>query len=88
MRKTKRWAWWAGAAALVAIVVSGSAIGATGAKSQTLTMSIGAEPPSLDPGLATDTTSSNILLNIMEPLVKLGPAPELKAFRLRHRAGP
>jgi oligopeptide transport system substrate-binding protein len=43
-------------------------------------MSIGAEPPSLDPGLATDTTSSNILLNIMEPLVKLGPSPELKAL--------
>jgi oligopeptide transport system substrate-binding protein len=31
----------------------------------------GTEPPSLDPGLATDTTSSNILLNIMDPLVKL-----------------
>ena len=34
-------------------------------------MNWGAEPPSLDPGLATDTTSSNILLNIMDPLVKL-----------------
>ena len=33
---------------------------------------LGTEPPSLDPGLATDTTSSNILLNIMDPLVKLG----------------
>jgi len=80
MRKSKRWAWWAGAAALIAIAVAGSAIGATGAKSQVLRESIGAEPPSLDPGLATDTTSSNILLNIMEPLVKLGPAPELKAL--------
>ena len=80
MRKSKRWAWWSGAAALIAIIVAGSALGATGAKSQVLTMSIGAEPPSLDPGLATDTTSSNILLNIMEPLVKLGPAPELKAL--------
>jgi oligopeptide transport system substrate-binding protein len=41
----------------------------------------GAEPPSLDPGLATDTTSSNILLNIMDPLVKLdenlAPTPSL-----------
>ena len=36
------------------------------------------EPPSLDPGLATDTTSANILQNIMDPLVKLGPAPGLK----------
>src|SRR5206468_310802 len=43
-----------------------------------LRMSIGAEPPSLDPGLATDTTSSNILLNIMDPLIKLGPPPALK----------
>ena len=34
-------------------------------------MNWGTEPPSLDPGLATDTTSSNILLNIMDPLVKL-----------------
>ena len=80
MRKTKRWAWWAGAAALIAIAVAGSAIGATGAKTQVFRESIGAEPPSLDPGLATDTTSANILLNIMEPLVKLGPAPDLKAL--------
>ncbi len=80
MRRTKRWAWWAGAAALIAITVAGSAIGATGAKTQVLNMSIGAEPPSLDPGLATDTTSSNILLNIMEPLVKLGPAPALQSL--------
>ena len=34
-------------------------------------MNWGTEPPSLDPGLATDVTSSNILLNIMDPLVKL-----------------
>ncbi len=43
------------------------------AANQVLTMSWGAEPPSLDPGLATDTTSSNVLLNIMDPLVKLDP---------------
>ena len=43
------------------------------APNQVLTMSWGAEPPSLDPGLATDTTSSNVLLNIMDPLVKLDP---------------
>ena len=34
-------------------------------------MNWGTEPPSLDPGLATDVTSANILLNIMDPLVKL-----------------
>jgi oligopeptide transport system substrate-binding protein len=51
------------------------------AASQVLKMAWGAEPPSLDPGLATDTTSSNVLLNIMDPLVRLGddlePAPAL-----------
>src|SRR3954466_7469152 len=43
------------------------------AANQTITIAWGAEPPSLDPGLATDTTSSNVLLNIMDPLVKLDP---------------
>jgi oligopeptide transport system substrate-binding protein len=43
------------------------------AAEQAITISWGAEPPSLDPGLATDVTSSNILLNVMDPLVKLGP---------------
>ncbi len=51
------------------------------AADQSLTVNWGAEPPSLDPGLATDTTSSNILLNIMDPLVKLGddlkPVPSM-----------
>jgi len=45
----------------------------TPAANQTMTMGWGAEPPSLDPGLATDTTSSNVLLNIMDPLVRLNP---------------
>jgi oligopeptide transport system substrate-binding protein len=53
---------------------SGSSGGGTGlAAKQEITVNWGAEPPSLDPGLATDTTSSNILLNIMDPLVRLGP---------------
>jgi oligopeptide transport system substrate-binding protein len=42
------------------------------ASDQTITVNWGAEPPSLDPGLATDTTSSGILLSIMDPLVSLG----------------
>jgi oligopeptide transport system substrate-binding protein len=51
---------------------TGSGGGQTGtAADQTMTMGWGAEPPSLDPGLATDTTSSNVLLNIMDPLVRL-----------------
>jgi oligopeptide transport system substrate-binding protein len=45
--------------------------GTTAAADQVLRMAWGAEPPSLDPGLATDTTSSNVLLAIMDPLVKL-----------------
>jgi oligopeptide transport system substrate-binding protein len=41
------------------------------AAEQVITVNWGAEPPSLDPGLATDTTSANILFNIMDPLVRL-----------------
>ena len=36
-----------------------------------ITINWSTEPPSLDPGLATDTTSSNVLINIMDPLLKL-----------------
>ena len=43
------------------------------AAEQVLRIAWGAEPPSLDPGKATDTTSSNIILSIMDPLVKLNP---------------
>ena len=62
----------------------GSSEGSAGGKQaekQEITINWGAEPPSLDPGLATDTTSSNILLNIMDPLVRLDenlkPTPNL-----------
>ena len=41
------------------------------AAEQVFTVNWGTEPPSLDPGLATDVTSANILLNIMDPLVEL-----------------
>ncbi len=51
------------------------------AADQTLTVNWGTEPPSLDPGLASDTTSSNIVYNIMDPLIKLdedlNPVPAL-----------
>lgn len=62
---------------------SGTGTAAQGgdAANQSITVNWGAEPPSLDPGLATDTTSANILLNIMDPLVrlddKLNPVPSL-----------
>jgi oligopeptide transport system substrate-binding protein len=67
---------WAAALVLLVAVAAcgGSGDGASGkADKQEITVNWGAEPPSLDPGLATDTTSSNILLNVMDPLVKLGP---------------
>src|SRR4051812_43214415 len=52
---------------------SGATTGESGtpAANQVITVNWGTEPPSLDPGLASDTTSANILLNIMDPLVKL-----------------
>jgi oligopeptide transport system substrate-binding protein len=60
---------------VAAAACGGSDEGASGDKAakQEITVNWGTEPPSLDPGLATDTTSANILLNIMDPLVKLGP---------------
>ena len=48
---------------------------------QVININWGAEPPSLDPGLATDTTSGDVITNIMDPLVKLDkdlqPTPSL-----------
>jgi ABC-type oligopeptide transport system substrate-binding subunit len=75
---------WAGLVGLLAVIVVGTSVAATGklgrtGKAGVLRMSIGAEPPSLDAGLATDTTSSSILYNLMDPLIRLGPGPALKA---------
>ena len=36
-----------------------------------ITVNWGSEPPSLDPGLASDTTSANVITNLMDPLLKL-----------------
>jgi oligopeptide transport system substrate-binding protein len=96
-------------AAVSALVAAGCGGGSSGsgtegaskskAADQSITIAWGTEPPSLDPGLATDTTSSNVLLNIMDPLVKLDdktlkPVPSLAqswtvkgkvvTFKLRH----
>jgi oligopeptide transport system substrate-binding protein len=81
--KRRRSIIWAGFAVALVVAV-GSALGASGKLGHAnaagvLRQSIGAEPPSLDPGLATDTTSANIIYSLMDPLVKLGPAPALKA---------
>ena len=50
---------------------TGATTGGTEAAEQVITVNWGTEISSLDPGLATDVTSSNILLNINDPLVKL-----------------
>ena len=78
----KRWIIWAALAGL-AVALAGTSSAATGKLGHSntlgiLRMSIGAEPPSLDAGLATDTTSASVLYNLMDPLVKLGPGPALK----------
>jgi oligopeptide transport system substrate-binding protein len=70
-------------ALLVAVAACGGDDDGAGAPAATqeITVNWGTEPPSLDPGLATDVTSANILLNVMDPLVKLGddlePVPNL-----------
>jgi len=70
---------WAGLIIAIVSVAAGSSFAVTGkSDAKVLKMVIGAEPPSLDPGLATDTTSSNTLYSIMDPLVKLGNDPSLK----------
>jgi oligopeptide transport system substrate-binding protein len=45
--------------------------GGGAAAEQVITVNWGTEPPSLDPGLATDTTSAAIIFNIMDPLITL-----------------
>jgi oligopeptide transport system substrate-binding protein len=81
MRKGRRWQLLTVAAGAIAILVTGSAIGAgvvTDQGGQNLRVIIPGEPI-LDPGLATDTTSNNILQALNEPLIKFGPAPQFKA---------
>jgi oligopeptide transport system substrate-binding protein len=83
MRKRLGWPLWLTAAGVIAVIVVGSAIGASSTLRSsdartTLRVIEGAEPPSLDPGLATDTTSATILDNIDTQLIKLGPAPDYK----------
>ena len=57
-------------------------------RSRCFAIAWGAEPPSLDPGKATDTTSSNVILALMDPLVKLNPDTlEPEAVRGRQLGG-
>jgi oligopeptide transport system substrate-binding protein len=82
MRTKTLWLWLALLVSSLALVAAGcggddetsgttTQEGGAEAAEQVITVNWGTEPPSLDPGLASDTTSANILLNIMDPLVKL-----------------
>lgn len=83
----KRWFWLAPLFASLSLAAAGCGgddeeAGEGGAAQDKITFAWGAEPPSLDPGLATDTTSANVLINIMDPLVvlegdNLEPQPNL-----------
>jgi ABC-type oligopeptide transport system substrate-binding subunit len=86
MRTKTLWLWLALLVTSLALVAAGcggdddeaagtgattEATGGNEAAEQVITVNWATEPPSLDPGLASDTTSANILLNIMDPLIKL-----------------
>ena len=86
MRITVRVVQAAAVAALAVFAVGCGSSGDTGRNGsgvidQVININWGAEPPSLDPGLATDTTSGDVITNIMDPLVKLDkdlePIPNL-----------
>jgi len=86
MRITARVMQAAAVAALAVLAVGCGSSGDSGSNGsgvidQVININWGAEPPSLDPGLATDTTSGDVITNIMDPLVKLDkdlqPVPNL-----------
>lgn len=79
MRKGTRWSLWAGALVAIAIIVVGSAAGGNQQRAQNLRVIDLGVASTLDPGLATDTTSSNAIQALFEPLVRFGPPPQLKA---------
>ena len=86
-----RFAWPIGLAAVLSLAFVAAACGGGGGSNNntttgnpgssanaTLRIAIGSEPPSLDPGLATDTTSAFVVYNTNVPIVYLGPSPDLK----------
>jgi oligopeptide transport system substrate-binding protein len=72
-----------GFATSLALLGCGGSGGSEGEKAgaEVFRVNLGNEPPSLDPGLATDVVSANVLNALMDPLVKLGddlqPEPSL-----------
>ncbi len=72
---------WVGLAMALALAIAGSGFAATAKqqkKSVVVSISIGADPPSLDPGLATDTTSASVIANINDPIIRLSQNQALK----------
>jgi oligopeptide transport system substrate-binding protein len=90
MRTKRAWLWLAVLSLGTALLAAGCGGGddeaadeageqGQAAAEQVITINWGTEPPSLDPGLASDTTSSNILSNVMDPLVVLDGELQAKA---------
>jgi ABC-type oligopeptide transport system substrate-binding subunit len=86
MRRTRHGIVAAITALVLTAVVAGcggddSSSGSGAVVDQVITVNWGTEPPSLDPGLASDTTSADVISNIMDPLIKLdedlNPVPNL-----------
>jgi len=86
--RSHKFAWPIGLAAVLSLALVAAACGGGGGKKTTTTnnsgsgggtlkIAIGSEPPSIDPGLATDTTSAFVVENINVPIVYLGPSPDL-----------
>lgn len=88
--RSPRFAWLIGLAAVLSLALVAAGCGGggssnnntnksgSGGNNSTLRIAIGSEPPSIDPGLATDTTSAFVVENINVPIVYLGSAPDLK----------
>ncbi|MBG9982269.1 peptide ABC transporter substrate-binding protein [Aerococcaceae bacterium DSM 111020] len=53
---------------VVSLVLNGLSLAVSAQDNTSLALSIGAEPPTLDPGLATDSTSGSIIRNVFEGL--------------------
>lgn len=65
-------------ATILALSPLGQVAPAVSAQDNVLNLSIGAEPPTIDPGLATDSTSGAIIRNVYEGLVSISPKGEVQ----------
>src|SRR5680860_1225037 len=70
---------WLGVILIVVLVAGASVVAGCGgdeAEGKVLKINVNTEPPSLDPNLATDTTSALVINNIFEGLVHIDPSGE------------